>query len=117
MIGGGTTTDGANWQASITLDNPTVICVHSNVADGSGEGSCVYTTPLSPSTHIVMHEGLDATFVTAVMPTGEQILRVTFPSGEFEDADTVALNATTEAAVAWLPEGATYELLDPAAFK
>ena len=117
MIGGGTAANSVGWQASITLGNPTVICVHGTGIEGPSQGSCVGTTPLSPSTHIVMHEGLGATFVIAVMPTGEQVLRITSASGDFEDVEPVALNATTESAAALLPEGATYELLDPAALK
>lgn len=116
-IGGGTTPDGVSWQASITPGNPTVVCVHSMKTEGSSEGSCVYTTPLSPSTHIVEHEGLRATFVAAVAPTGNQVLRITSTFGAFEDFQPVALNATTEAVAALLPEGATYELVDPAALK
>ena len=117
LIGSGTAADGINWKASTTVGNPTLICVHSLTEEGTGDGSCIYTTPLSPSTHIVMHEGLGATFVTAMMPTGDQVLRISYASGHFEDVDPVALNATSEAAAALLPEGATYELLDPAALK
>ena len=105
------------WEASITLGNPTVICVYSLTREGSDTGSCIATTPLAPSTHLVMHEGLGATFVIAVMPTGEQVLRITSATGAFNDVEPIALDATTEAAAAPLPEDATYELLDPAALK
>ena len=116
-IGAGTTSDDVPWQASITAYS--VVCVHNMKAteEGSSDGSCVYTTPVSPSTHIVVHAGLRATFVAAVMPIGEQVLRITSASGEFKDVDPVTIDDTTEAAAALLPEGATYELLDPAALK
>ena len=117
IVGTGQTANNENWQASTSLGNPTVICVYSLLEGGSSDGSCIYTTPLSPSTHIVMHEGLGGTFVTAVAPTGDQVLRLTSASGDFVDFEPFALNATTEAVAAFLPEGATYELLDPAALK
>ena len=116
-IGAGPLADDVYWEATITLGNPTVICVRSLTEDEPNSGSCIYTTPLSPSTHIVMHEGLRATFVTAVAPTGDEVLRLTSASGDFVDFEPFALNATTEAVAAFLPEGATYELLDPAALK
>ena len=116
-IGAGPLANNVYWEATITLGNPTVICVRSLAEEGSDAGSCIYTTPLSPSTHIVMHEGLGGTFVTAVAPTGDQVLRLTSASGDFVDFEPFALNATTEAVAAFLPEGATYELLDPAALK
>lgn len=116
-IGAGPLANNVYWEATITLGNPTVICVRSLAEEGSGDGSCIYTTPLSPSTHIVMHEGLAGTFVIAVAPTGDQVLRLTSASGDFVDFEPFALDATTEAVAAFLPENATYELLDPAALK
>ncbi|MCY7297855.1 MAG: hypothetical protein LH616_01420, partial [Ilumatobacteraceae bacterium] len=113
-IGAGLTQDGNNWRGSITLGNPTVFCIHNLQATGVSEASCVYTTPLSPSTHLVDHERLGATFVSAVVPTGSQVLRITNSAGDFVDVQPIELDDTTAAAAALLPPGATYELVAPA---
>jgi len=114
-IGAGLTADGTNWRGSITLGNPTVFCIHDLQATGVSEASCVYTTPLSPSTHIVDHEGLGATFVSAVVPRDTQLLRITNLAGDSADFEPIGLDDTTAAVAALLPPGATYELVTPAA--
>ncbi len=113
-IGAGLTPDSDYWRGSITLGNPTVLCIHDLQATGVSEASCVYTTPLSPSTHVVDHEGIGSTFVSAVVPTGSRVLRITNPAGEFVDFQPIGLDDTTAAVAALLPPGATYDLVEPA---
>lgn len=114
-IGAGPTQDGTNWRGSITLGNPTVFCIHNLEAPGASEASCVYATPLSPSTHIVDHGRLGATFVSAVVPIGSRFLRITNPAGDVVDFQPIELDGTTAAVAALLPPGATYELVTPTA--
>ena len=108
----GNTPDGLAWRASITLGNPVVICVHFGPADSS-MAECIFSTPLSPATHVIGTESLNA-FVVAVLPIGiAQQLVVTDVTGNSTAYEPVPVDATTSAVAALLPLGATYELVDP----
>ncbi len=109
----GTLPDGSAYLVSITLGNPTIICAHVG-PDDSTRGACVYATPLSPSTHVLHDDVSGAEFVVAVAPTGSHVLRITSADGTILDVQPSTLDDTTWAASAPLPEGATYELLEPA---
>lgn len=88
-----------------------VICVHFGPADSS-MAECIFSTPLSPATHVIGTESLNA-FVVAVLPIGiAQQLVVTDVTGNSTAYEPVPVDATTSA-VALLPLGATYELVDP----
>ncbi len=112
-IASGSLAGGSAYLVSITLGNPTVICAHVG-PDDSSRGACVYATPLSPSTHALHDDVSGAAFVVAVAPTGSHVLRITSVDGTILDVQLNMLDDTTWAASAVLPEGATYELLDPA---
>lgn len=105
----GTLPDGSAYLVSITLGNPTVICAHV-----SSHGSCASVTPLSPSTHVLRDYESGAEFVVAVAPSGSHFLRITPADGRILDVQPSMLDNTTWAASAVLPEGATYELVEPA---
>jgi len=108
----GNTPDGLAWRASITLGNPVVICVHFGPADSS-MAECIFSTPLSPATHVIGTESLNA-FVVAVLPIGiAQQLVVTDVTGNSTAYEPVPVDATTSAVAALLPLGATYKLVDP----
>lgn len=114
-IAAGTLLDGSAYRVSITLGNPTVICAHVGRGESS-RGSCVYATPLSPATHAIHDDASGAEFVVAVVPDDNtQLLRITSATGEVSVVEQRAtLSDSSFAIAALLPDGATYELAEPA---
>ncbi|MGB8859147.1 MAG: hypothetical protein WCC60_07825 [Ilumatobacteraceae bacterium] len=112
-IGVGTAADGTAWRASVTLGNPTVICVHLGAAEETSS-SCTFTTPLSPATHLIEAPTIPASFVVAVVPmTSVDVLRITTADGAVETFHPVPVDDVTSAVVAELPTGSKYTVVDP----
>jgi hypothetical protein len=112
-INRGTTADGTQWRASITLGNPVVICVMFGGAKVTTIASCIFSTPISPGLHTIDDPALRAAIVVGVVPRDSTtVLRITDLDGVVTVYEPVRIDDTTAAAAALLPPGATYELVD-----